>query len=348
MPFANEHSSRLIDPKELESRVGWLGSKDGVKRTHGSGKGKVQGVSIPVTIDVIWYVYKDGAIIAQTLRFPIEHWHSVEALKWLKDNKIKYLSFEKATNGKTIDEVLTKNLISEFSIKDLDEPQGIIRLYANAYNNLDADRDISEPGCFTKTCRENLKRIKHLKDHKRDMLLGFPMEFDCNDPYGLLVTSKINMDKPLCKDTFSDYKFFAENKRPIEHSIGYSVVKFSIENPDDWSKRIRRIQEYKLFEYSTLSFLGANERSTAVEAKSISDLKSEMELLNEMLIKGDYTDERFTQIENKLTEIQNRVKEMKTLNENEPEQSTLIVEPDSLFEKQSKKKINYSFLTKNI
>ena len=344
MPFANEHSSRLIDPKELTSRAGY----ESVRRTHGSGKGKVQGVSIPHSIDIIWYVFKDGAVIAQTLRFPITDWTSAEALKWLKDNKIKYLSFEKATNGKTIDEVLTKNLISEFSIKDLNEPQGIIRLYANAYNNLDADRDISEPGCFTKTCRENIKRIKHLKDHKRDMLLGFPMEFDCNDPYGLLVTSKINMNKDLCRDTFSDYKFFAENNRPIEHSIGYSVVKFSIENSNDWSKRIRRIQEYKLFEYSTLSFLGANERSTAVEAKSITDLKSEMELLNEMLIKGDYTDERFTQIENKLTEIQSRVKEMKTLNENEPEQSTLIVEPDSLFEKQSKKKINYSFLTKNI
>jgi HK97 family phage prohead protease len=328
MPFANEHASRIISPKELESRAGF----ESVRRTHGSGKGKVQDVSIPTTIDVIWYVYKDGTVIAQTLRFPIEHWTSTEALKWLKDNKIKYLSFEKATNGKSTDEFLTKNLISEFSIKDLDEPQGIIRLYANAYNNLDSDRDISEPGSFTKTCRENLKRIKHLKDHKRDMLLGFPMEFNCNDPFGLLVTSKINMNKDLCRDTFSDYKFFAENKRPIEHSIGYSVVKFSIENPDDWSKRIRKIQEYKLYEYSTLSFLGANERSTAVEAKGLDSLKSEVELLNEMLTKGDYTDEKFKQIEIKLSEIQEKIKEMKTLNETEPEQSTLeIVEPDSLF-----------------
>lgn len=330
MPFANEHSSRLVDPKELNSRSGF----ESIRRTHGSGKGKIQGVSIPATIDVIWYVYKNADVIAQTLRFPIEHWTSSEALKWLKENKINYISFEKATNGKSSNDIFLKNIITDLTIEDIDEPKGIIKLYANAYNNLDSDRDISEPGCFTKTCRENIKRIKHLKDHDSRQLLGFPMEFNTTDPYGLLVTSKINLNKTLGRDTFSDYKFFAENNRPIEHSIGYEVVKYTIENAEDYSKRIRRIQEYKLYEYSTLSFLGANERSIAVEAKSMNDLKSDVELLTEMLSKGDYTDERFKEIELKLSEIQNRIKEMKTLNIDEPEQSTLIVEPDSLFKKE--------------
>lgn len=330
MPFANEHSSRLIDPKELNSRSGF----ESIRRTHGSGKGKIQGVSIPATIDVIWYVYKNADVIAQTLRFPIEHWTSAEALKWLKENKINYISFEKATNGKSFDEVMKKNIITDLTIEDIDEPKGIIKLYANAYNNLDSDRDISEPGCFTKTCRENIKRIKHLKDHDSRQLLGFPMEFNTTDPYGLLVTSKINLNKTLGRDTFSDYKFFAENNRPIEHSIGYSVVKYTIENAEDYTRRVRRIQEYKLYEYSTLSFLGANERSIAVEAKSISSLKEDVTLLSEMLEKGDYTDERFKEIEKTLSDIQNRIKEMKTLNIEEPSDDTPIVEPDSLFKKE--------------
>ena len=214
---------------------------------------------------------------------------------------------------------------------------------------MDSDRDISDQGCFTKTCRENFKRIKHLKDHDRQQLLGLPLEFNTTDPYGLLVRSAMNLEKQNVKDVYSDYKFFAEHKRTLEHSIGYSVVKFSIENPDDWSKRIRRIQEYKLFEYSTLSFLGANPNTMLVDIKheGIATLQEEMKLLTDMLNCGDYSDEKFTLIENKLTEIQNRIKEMKTLNEQEPEQSTLtVVEPDSLFEQS--KKINYSFLIKNI
>ena len=89
-----------------------------------------------------------------------------------------------------------------------------------------------------------------------------------------------------------------------------------------------------MYEYSTLSFLGANERSIAVEAKSISSLKEDVALLSEMLEKGDYTDERFKEIEKTLTDIQNRIKEMKTLNIDEPSDDTPIVEPDSLFKKE--------------
>lgn len=230
-------------------------------------------------------------------------------------------------------EVFTKNFSCD--IKDIDE-KGVVSIYVNAYGNLDSDRDISDTGSFTKTCLENFKRIKHLKDHDRQQLLGLPLEFNTYDSYGLLVRSAMNLEKQSVKDVYSDYKFFAEHKRTLEHSIGYSVVKYKVENPEDYENRIRHIQEYKLYEYSTLSFLGANENTPCVGIKSqnISDLKAEIELLNEMLIKGDYSDEKFKQIEIKLSEIQNRIQEMKTLNVDEPEQSTQIVEPDSLFVKE--------------
>ena len=53
--------------------------------------------------------------------------------------------------------------------------------------------------------------------------------------------------------------------------------------------------------------------------------------------------EKFKQIELKLSEIKNSYNEMKTLDEPEPEHSTLeVVEPDSLFKKE--KSINYKYL----
>ena len=45
-------------------------------------------------------------------------------------------------------------------IKDIDEKQGIVKVYANAFNNRDEDKQVSLPGSFTKTLKENLGRMK--------------------------------------------------------------------------------------------------------------------------------------------------------------------------------------------
>lgn len=90
-PYPNEHSARLLDPKTKHIRVG---------RTDGSGDGNVQGVKVPKTIAIIWYIIKKDSKevpIAQALRFPVKNWTASGAKKWLKDNKIKYQNFEPAT-----------------------------------------------------------------------------------------------------------------------------------------------------------------------------------------------------------------------------------------------------------
>lgn len=90
MPFRNEHSARLMDPKAEHIRVG---------RTKGSGDGKVQGKTVPTSISVIWYIQKKQGKevpVAQALRFPIKRWTAESAKSWLSKNKIKYLLFEKA------------------------------------------------------------------------------------------------------------------------------------------------------------------------------------------------------------------------------------------------------------
>lgn len=100
MPYTNEHAARLQDPDKLKRKKGF----DHVSRTSGSGKGTVQGVDIPNSIDVIWYIYNDETVIAQALRFPIKNWTEKEARKWLKDNDISYILFEPASEAEDINE----------------------------------------------------------------------------------------------------------------------------------------------------------------------------------------------------------------------------------------------------
>jgi hypothetical protein len=129
--------------------------------------------------------------------------------------------------------------------------------------------------------------------------LGLPLEFK-PDNYGLLVRSAMNLDKQIVKDVYSDYKFFMEHDRTLEHSIGYRAIKYNI----DEATGIRSITEYKLLEYSTLSFLGANENTPCVGIKSeeLVSLQEEIKMLDDMLHNGSYSDEKFLAIEKRLQE----------------------------------------------
>lgn len=184
-------------------------------------------------------------------------------------------------------------------VKDVDE-KGIVTIYVNAFNNIDSDGDISAPGSFDKTISEGLKRIKHLKDHNPYMLLGLPVEIT-PDAHGLLVRSAMNMKKQLVKDVYEDYKFFADHDRTLEHSIGYEVIKRD-------QSDVRIIKEYKLYEYSTLSFLAANPETPLVDIKNAADIYATITLLKDML-KGSYTDEKLATIEKKLSELESLLKE---------------------------------------
>lgn len=92
-PYPNEHSARLRDPDDFDP--------DSYRRTHG---GTMYGTKkVPETIDIIWGKLKGKAKpsdppLPQALRFPIKNWTAVEAKKWLKDNEVKYIKFEEATD----------------------------------------------------------------------------------------------------------------------------------------------------------------------------------------------------------------------------------------------------------
>jgi HK97 family phage prohead protease len=192
-----------------------------------------------------------------------------------------------------------------YGLKDLDETKGEVLAYANAYNNEDSDKDISEYGSFNKTVSENFKRIRVLKDHNPTMMIGVPLMIDTKDTYGLLTHTKFNMNKDLGRDMFTDVKLMHENGLNAELSIGYKVMQ-----RDQKNRNI--IKEYKLMEYSFLSSWGANELSTVQGIKSIKSHYGFMELLTKAY-NLPYSDNRLMQIETILKSLSNEPSDPDTL-----------------------------------
>ncbi len=164
-----------------------------------------------------------------------------------------------------------KKLNTKSAISDVDEEKGIVKIQVSAFNNVDSYGDIMHEKAFNKTIADfnggARTRIKHLKNHDPSQLLGVPLEMSATKD-GLVIVSKINLDKTLGRETFSDYKFFAENGDTLEHSIGYQTVK------KENTKAGLLLKEVRMFEYSTLDFLGANPETPLLGLKN-TDMTSE-------------------------------------------------------------------------
>ncbi len=179
----------------------------------------------------------------------------------------------------------------DHKVEDIDEKRGVVGIVINKVGVIDDDGDISAPGSFSKTIRENVRRIKHFLNHDRWILLGLPKEIKMQGDK-LVALSLMNMSKQVARDVFEDYKFFAENDRTLEHSIGFEVIK-----RDKTDKRI--ILEYKLWEYSTLTSWGANKDTPLMYLKETNNIAQRMEALEKML-KMNYSPDRMRKIEKAL------------------------------------------------
>lgn len=81
MPFPNEHAARVRNPGDFKK--GSFRSKaitTGVRAIIGRLKSKV-------------------TTTAQAFRFNVSHFTAAQARKWLKDNNVKYISFEPASKS---------------------------------------------------------------------------------------------------------------------------------------------------------------------------------------------------------------------------------------------------------
>lgn len=99
MPYPNEHSARIRDPKDFDSKT--------FRRSNG-GRAVLPGaglIDIPKSISIIWGKLKgsngvNDMPVVQALRFPKEKWTVEEAKNWLEKNKIEYILFEAAVSNK--------------------------------------------------------------------------------------------------------------------------------------------------------------------------------------------------------------------------------------------------------
>ena len=190
---------------------------------------------------------------------------------------------------------LTKDVSD--SIKDVDTVQGIVTGYFSIFGNKDSDGDIVLPGAYRKTLKENgpnseKPRILHLYMHDPYKPLAKPHVLK-EDKTGLYFESKIS-DTALGKDVLQLYL----DKVLTEHSIGYQIVKWEVDEREETQKLV----ELKLWEGSTVSW-GANMDALVSTVKTEGKDSHSWEILIKRLdalqsaVNGSYTDETARQLE---------------------------------------------------
>lgn len=173
------------------------------------------------------------------------------------------------------------------------QKEGIVRAYINKFNIADSYNEMSLPGSFSKTFRERLKKMWWLLNHEWGKSLGVTLSLE-EDGIGAIATGKFNLEKRLSQDVFSDYQFFAENGRTLQHSVRVTPINYIIEND------VMKVSEWKMREWSTLTQPGAIEDTPMISIKNAQD---EIDLLKKAG-KYDFSDERLKMFEEKINKLE--------------------------------------------
>ena len=155
---------------------------------------------------------------------------------------------------------------------NFDSEKGIVTFYASVFNNKDSDGDIIAPTAFNKTLQHPERIYWYLNHNPKDERIGI-LTFQITAK-GLFCTGKINMDSSFAQEVYKQYKFFQENNQPLEHSIGFEIIK-----RDDNKTEI--ITEIKLWEISTLTSWAANPMALTQNVKEMSMITDRMVFQNE-------------------------------------------------------------------
>lgn len=165
-------------------------------------------------------------------------------------------------------------------VKDIDEAKGIITGYFSVFGNVDSDGDMIMPGAYTKTLKENNRRIKHLWQHNPVYPLSKP-EVLKEDHHGLYFESQISKTS-YGKDVILLYKDGVVD----EHSVGFRTERKN--KRDNYTELV----ELKLWEGSTVTW-GANENAlfTGIKSMDTADIFKKMDNVLKALRNGKYESE---------------------------------------------------------
>lgn len=208
-----------------------------------------------------------------------------------------------------------RNKALKAEILDVNKESGIVRTYINTFNIVDDYNEVSMPGSFKKTFKENLNNIYWLLNHDWNMMPGITTKLE-EDKQGAIATGQINMKKQLGVDVWNDYLLFAEHGRSLEHSVRVMPVKYTI------VEDIMYINEQKMREWSTLTRPGANPETGVISLKASQE---EIDLMRAAL-KLDYSDEKLKSIEEKLNALETLLKSAGNSTEvNQPNQGVIEI-----------------------
>lgn len=175
----------------------------------------------------------------------------------------------------------------QYATKALDvTEEGIVTVAVNGIGIEDSQHDISEPGSFANTLKNDISRMRWYLNHDTRQLLGVPLSGEEKDG-NLIMTGKMNLNKQICRDVFEDYKLFHECGRTLEHSIGVRALA-----RDEHDRR--RVKEWQMLEYSTLTGWGSNPQTFLVGLKSATtdQIRDAVEMLRKAFEQRGYSDER--------------------------------------------------------
>jgi hypothetical protein len=175
------------------------------------------------------------------------------------------------------------------SIIDVEHKKGIVKVIVNSFDVEDDQNDISLKGSFQKTVKENFNDIFWYLNHDETKMPGITLDL-YEEKNGLVAIGQANLNKDIGRDTFSDYVLFAENNRSLQHSIAVKAMKRD-------TKDSRKVLEWKMREWSTLTQKGSNPITPVLSLKN--NTEEEIELLRKAL-KLDYTDKKLEEIEAQL------------------------------------------------
>ena len=169
-----------------------------------------------------------------------------------------------------------QNLVCKTKSTDVDE-KGIITVAVNGIGIKDADGDISAPGSFAKTLKENFNRCKWFLNHDKTKLLGCPIEGK-EEGGNLVMSGQLNMKKQMSLEVLEDYKLYTEHGKTLEHSVGVRAIK---RDPNNTAL----VKEWFLGEYSTLTHWGANPQTFLMDVKELKgeDLYNHIKMMKDAL-----------------------------------------------------------------
>lgn len=153
----------------------------------------------------------------------------------------------------------------------------VVTVAVNMIGVLDYQQDISMPGSFTKTLGENFKNIRHYLNHDTDILIGCPISG--KEENGALTFESEIVETELGNDILALYKLYQKHENTLQHSIGVYAKKRDSADP-------RKVLEWKLDEFSTLTKLGACPGTHLINIKSMDVETNPMktvEMLNDVL-----------------------------------------------------------------